>query len=109
MMIQNQGDQSRKSDHKPNMLSSITNCYEQMVLDEIYRISGEVFSEPPDQDVIADLTCLALNQLPARYVRHSVDFLAHLSSADGIQMHDNVSKAVRNAITVLQRRQEGER
>ncbi|WPL19745.1 Late competence development protein ComFB [Thiorhodovibrio winogradskyi] len=91
------------------MLSSITNYYEQLVLDEIFRTSSDAFTEPPDQDLIADIMCLALNRLPARYVRHSIDFSAHLSSGDGRMMRQQVTEAVAQAIATIKRRQSGER
>ncbi|MBK5970747.1 MULTISPECIES: late competence development ComFB family protein [Thiorhodovibrio] len=95
-------------DYEP-MLSSITNSYEQLVLDQIFRISDEAFPEPPDSDLLADIMCLALNQLPARYVRHSVDFSAHLSSSDSHAIREQVAEAVAKAIDTINRRRTGER
>lgn len=108
-MHQMKHDESQQPDDFSPMLSSITNSYEQLVLDQLFRISGEAFPEPPDQDRLADIMCLALNQLPARYVRHSVDFSAHLSSDESRAMREQVAKAVAVAIETVDRRQAGER
>jgi hypothetical protein len=91
------------------MLSSITNSYEQLVLDQLFGAASESFAEPPGQELLADIMCLALNQLPARYVRHSVDFSAHLSSDDSRALRARVATAIANAIATAKRRQAGER
>lgn len=97
---------TRRADHSAQpaaMFSSITNCYEQLVLDQIYRVWRESFPQPPEQDLLLDITCLALNQLPARYVRHSVDLLAHMSTEESRQMQRQVVDAVARAIEIAKR------
>ncbi|MBK1648910.1 hypothetical protein CKO36_09920 [Rhabdochromatium marinum] len=91
------------------MHSSIINCYELLVRDEMFRVCGKAFATPPDQDLLADITCLALNQLPARYVRHSVDLSANLTSDESQSMKHQVEQAVSKAISIVKRRQDGER
>ncbi|EIC21964.1 late competence development ComFB family protein [Thiorhodovibrio frisius] len=108
MPLEEQND-SQQQNYAPPMLSSITNYYEQLVLDELFRISGEAFTQPPDQDLFADIMCLALNQLPARYVRHSIDFSAHTSSSAGREMRQQVAEAVATAVATATRREVGER
>lgn len=99
----------KQQDDQSSMLSSITNSYEQLVLDQLFDTASDSFAEPPSQELLADIMCLALNRLPARYVRHSIDFAAHLSSADGRALRAQVAEAVANAIATAKRRQAGER
>jgi competence protein ComFB len=53
-------------------VSNITNYYEKLVYDRIYKkLKGSRLTR--DEDYVADVACVALNKLPARYVRHMVD------------------------------------
>jgi hypothetical protein len=50
----------------------ITNYFENLVYETIRRkLAGTAAAH--DDDYIADVACVALNKLPARYVRHIVD------------------------------------
>ena len=48
----------------------IHNYYEKLVLDHFRELKIE---DTHDIDFVADLTCIVLNQLPTRYIRHEVD------------------------------------
>jgi competence protein ComFB len=87
------------------MLASIQNYYERLVLESIQdKLSGR--DEEHDPDFVADLACLALNALPARYVRHSVDLWSHLGDADCMAMHQEVETAVESALATMHRRRQ---
>lgn len=87
------------------MLASIQNYYERLVLDCIQeKLSGREGEH--DADFVADLACLALNALPARYVRHAVDLWSHLGDADRAAMGQEVEAAVEAAFAVMRRRRE---
>ncbi len=73
---------------------SIRNYYEQLVIDEVMNTVAKPHS---DQDFLEDVTCLALNKLPPRYLRHEVDMAFYLTSSERQQMHDSVASAVREA------------
>jgi hypothetical protein len=55
----------------------VHNYYERLVFEEVARRS----SSHPDftSDMLADVVCVALNRLPARYVRHDVDLMFYLT------------------------------
>lgn len=55
----------------------VHNYYERLVFEEVARRS-QTF---PDfsSDMLADVACVALNRLPARYVRHDVDMMFYLT------------------------------
>jgi competence protein ComFB len=87
------------------MLASIQNYYERLVLEFIQqKLSGR--DEEHDADFVADLACLALNALPARYVRHAVDLWSHLGDADRTAMRQEVEDAVEAALGTMRRRSE---
>ncbi|MBM6550160.1 late competence development ComFB family protein [Marinomonas ostreistagni] len=54
-----------------------------------------------DSDYLADLCCIALNNLPPKYVRHDVDTAFFLTRAERANMNLKVSKAVQEAIEFL--------
>ncbi|MCP1726882.1 hypothetical protein J2T60_000847 [Natronospira proteinivora] len=75
----------------------IKNFYEQLVQDYLWkRMEGE--REEPWEGFFEDVACLALNRLPCRYVRHTVDLGAHLGDQDFADMESKVAEAVDKAI-----------
>jgi hypothetical protein len=55
----------------------VHNYYERLVLEEVARQSE---SHPEfTSDMLGDVACVALNRLPARYVRHDVDMMFYLT------------------------------
>jgi hypothetical protein len=77
----------------------IHNYYEHLVLEKIDALS---LNKKKDSDFLADLTCLVLNQLPPRYIRHEVDMAFYLPLSERRQMEMNVSHAVNNAAKYLE-------
>jgi len=76
---------------------AINNFYENLVFEAISRElenSDHAFS----QDEIEDIACIALNALPSRYVRHTVDTVYFQSDNERIGMEKNVHQAVLDAI-----------
>lgn len=58
----------------------IHNYYERLVFEEVARLSE---SHPNfTSDMLADVACVALNRLPARYVRHDVDMMFYLTEQE---------------------------
>ena len=55
----------------------VHNYYERLVFEDVARLSDKhpYFSA----DMLADVACVALNRLPARYVRHDVDLMFYLT------------------------------
>lgn len=53
------------------------------------------------EDQLTDLTCLALNQLPARYIRYPVDMAGYTSSAELEAMTQDAREALNNALSHL--------
>ncbi|MDO8775637.1 MAG: late competence development ComFB family protein [Burkholderiaceae bacterium] len=55
----------------------VHNYYERLVFEDVVRLS----EAHPDftSDMLADVACVALNRLPARYVRHDVDMMFYLT------------------------------
>jgi len=76
----------------------IHNYYEHLVLERIQQLG---LNKSRDADYIADLCCLALNQVPPRYIRYEVDMAFYLPQSERQQMEMNVRHAVDKAMKYL--------
>lgn len=88
-------------------IEQIHNYYERLVVDEvIHRVRDN-----PDvtADMVADIACVALNRLPARYVRHDVDLVFYLTEAERHQSEKAMDTAIVDAMAlVLSRSHQGD-
>ena len=76
----------------------IHNYYEKLVMQ--YFTTAKI-EEKYNTDVVADLTCLVLNQLPTRYIRHEVDMAFYLPPSERFDMENKVKKAVTKALEFI--------
>lgn len=74
--------------------SAINNYYEQLV----FRHINELVQNPKDDNFLEDVACVALNHLPAKYVRHEVDMAFYMTTKERTKMNASVRTAVKNAI-----------
>lgn len=83
----------------------IHNYYEHLVLDRIEQLG---LHKTKTTDYIADLCCLALNQVPPRYIRYEVDMAFYLPNLERHQMIVNAQEAVEKSIEILNQRDQEE-
>ena len=76
----------------------IHNYYEHLVLERITKLGLDTTKSP---DYLADLCCLALNQVPPRYIRYEVDMAFYLPQSERNQMEMNVEHAISKALKYL--------
>ena len=76
----------------------IHNFYEHLVVEHLEENNLE---EQFDPELIADICCLALTQLPARYIRHDIDMAFYLGRAEREKMRLEVDNAIDLAIAYL--------
>jgi hypothetical protein len=76
----------------------IHNYYEHLVLEKIENMD---LNKTKDDDYLADLCCLALNQIPPRYIRFEVDMAFYLPRSERKQMEMNAINAVNQAMSFL--------
>lgn len=88
-------------------IEQIHNYYERLVVDEVVR---RVRDNPDvSADMVADMACVALNRLPARYVRHDVDLVFYLTEAERHQSDSAMDNAITDALRlVMARAQQGD-
>ncbi|MCW9023254.1 MAG: late competence development ComFB family protein [Gammaproteobacteria bacterium] len=77
--------------------ASVHNFHEQLVLDKLAVLSTTELSDL-DEDILSDIACVALNQLPAHYVRYNVDLLFYMPISEREKMNAAVDNAVNEAI-----------
>lgn len=82
------------------------NYYERLVVQEVHDQSERV--QQGDRDFLADVSCVALNRLPPRYIRHDVDMTFFMSPQDMVEIASKVSQAVTDALHYVESRERGE-
>ena len=71
----------------------VHNYYERLVFEAAARLSGTYPNFTAD--MLGDVACVALNRLPARYVRHDVDMMFYLTE----QERHAIEQAMAEALT----------
>lgn len=58
----------------------VHNYFERLIFEDVARMADAY----PDftMDMLSDVACVALNRLPARYVRHDVDMMFYLTEQE---------------------------
>ena len=78
---------------------TVHNFYERHVINEItenYKTCGL------DDEQLADMACIALNQIPPRYIRHDIDMSFYMSPVEHDEMEIRVKLAVKKAYRRIQ-------
>ncbi len=83
----------------------INNYYEQLVTAQLLHMAKEI-NELNYKDFMEDVACIALNELPARYVRSLVDLHSHFTDLDKEAMEQQVADAIQKALVKARRRSE---
>lgn len=83
--------------------TSIRNHHEHLVFDSVlveYPNYPELH-----EDMLPDVACVALNRLPARYIRHAVDMAFYLTEHERNENDAAIAEAVRYAFDFVIARQ----
>lgn len=80
----------------------VHNYYEHLVLDKIVELG---LNKTRSSDYLADLCCLALNQVPPKYIRYEVDMAFFLGNHERSKMEKEVAVALKQAIEILDTRE----
>lgn len=80
----------------------VHNYYERLVFEEVARQANDY----PEltTEMLADVACVALNRLPARYVRHDVDMMFYLTEQERHAIELSLADALASAFALVQRR-----
>lgn len=88
------------------MDNSIHNWYELGVFDKLRELSESGLGL--NQEQLSDVACVALNHLPPRYVRHTVDMSFYTSPQEREEMDSRIDLAIKNAINFVKQHPVGE-
>ena len=80
----------------------VHNYYERLVFEEVLRRAAKRPDLMPD--ALADVACVALNRLPARYVRHDVDLMFYLTEHERHAIELSLAAALDFAFTYVTER-----
>ncbi len=84
---------------------TIHNYYEVLVIQRINDMCAAQFIET-EPTFLEDVACVALNQLPARYVKHDVDMVYYMTRQEREQMDYEVHKAITAAVEYVSQHRE---
>lgn len=88
-----------------SMLDGVANYYEHLVVEALEK---EPKAAGLTGDVLEDIVCVALNHLPPRYYRHSVDLIFYMSDVEEAEMRSRVTQAVGDAVEFVRNHQRGD-
>ena len=80
----------------------VHNYYERLVFEDVVRRS-EAHPEFTS-DMLSDVACVALNRLPARYVRHDVDMMFYLTEHERHAIEQSMQEALSFAFSFVAER-----
>ena len=80
----------------------VHNYYERLVSEEIVRRAAQ--SDDFTNDMLADVFCISLNRLPARYVRPDVDLMFYLTEHERNAIELSMAAAIDFAFTYVAQR-----
>lgn len=84
--------------------SSIRNHHEQAVFDAVLQGAARYPALQGDSELLADVACVALNRLPPRYIRHSVDLSFYQGERERLASDQALRDAVEYAFGFVQAR-----
>ena len=81
----------------------VHNFYERLVFEEIARRAvGDYRHFTPE--MLCDVACVTLNQLPVRYVRHDVDLMFYLTPEERQADAQAMAEALKFAFALVEQR-----
>jgi DNA-binding protein YbaB len=92
---------------EPSMpMDSVHNYYERLVFNEVKEQYDEQFE---DNEILADMACIALNQLPTRYIRFDIDMSFYMTTDEHVATQNAVKAAVKSAFHQVKKHSENKK
>ena len=80
----------------------VHNFYERLVFEAVASMAGTHPDFTPD--MLADVACVALNRLPARYLRHDVDMMFYLTEQERHAIEQSMAEGLTFAFSFVAER-----
>jgi hypothetical protein len=84
--------------------TSVRNFHERAVFDAVTAAAKNYPGVAGKAELLADVSCVALNRLSPRYIRHEVDFSFYQSEKERAQTDKQLTEAVEFAFGFVQAR-----
>lgn len=84
--------------------TSVHNIHEQPVFEAVGKAAARFPALADNNDLLADVACVALNRVTARYIRHAVDLAFFLTEKERIENERAIAEAVEHAFAFVQAR-----
>jgi hypothetical protein len=84
--------------------SSVHNIHESAVFEAVTLAAPRYPGIAGSADLLADVACVALNRVAARYIRHDVDLAFFLTERERAENERLISEAVEYAFSFVQAR-----
>jgi hypothetical protein len=84
--------------------TSVRNHHERAVFAAVSEAAARYPGIAQDAELLADVACVALNRIPARYIRHEVDLAFYQGDSERETDEKNVREAVEYAFGFVQAR-----
>ena len=84
--------------------SSVYNTHEKTIFEAVASAAARYPAIADDAGLLADVACVALNRLPPRYIRHTVDFSFYLTEQERLQIDTAIVDAVAYAFSFVSAR-----
>ncbi|WP_088282121.1 late competence development ComFB family protein [Ideonella sp. A 288] len=84
--------------------TSVHNIHEQTVFEAVAEAAPRYPGVAHNPDLLADVACVALNRVAARYIRHDVDLAFFLTEKERTENERLVAEAVDSAYGFVQAR-----
>lgn len=84
--------------------SSVHNIHESAVFEAVTLAAPRFPGLADNPDLLADVACVALNRVAARYIRHDVDLAFFLTERERAENERAISEAVEYAFSFVQAR-----
>jgi len=84
--------------------TSIRNHNERAVYETVVFMAPGFPGIADNDELLADVACVALNRLQPRYIRHAVDFAFYLSERERSESETQIAEAVEFAFGFVQAR-----
>lgn len=83
---------------------TIRNHFEDLVYGEVTAIAHHYPHLKGNPDLLADVACVALNNLPPRYIRHAIDLSFYMTERERAKCEASVRTAVESAFDFVSSR-----
>ncbi len=80
---------------------SVRNHHEEAVFQVVLDLSSRYPAMEFDANLLVDVACIALNRLPARYIRHPIDLIFYTTEVEQAKTDKAIHQAVIEAFEFM--------